>query len=348
LGNILNVPLCAAEQFLGGLMAGLNNMIQTAIGPILAGLSAFTGKAMPSFQSLMTGAMSRINAAQKLFECTGGNCPDSFDFVINGGPDMKNVMKVNNILDKFHTLSGSGLPNLLDDIVGLSFPNVAGIGSTVGSASGASPLEGLVGGCNVSSKDCSPPRVVIFGGGGFGAAADAVVNEIGEVIGVNMSDIGMDYEEAPFVSIVDDCDIGRGATAEAVVENGGVVNIIVTNPGSNYLFPEQVADTEGVDVIGEVVGVKVLSTGANYEDGDLIVSDSGQTLTPVIENGRIIGANGKIDQGLSEIPALSMQTNTGVGAEILPITRFVKREVYADPIVPQARIIHVISCPRFY
>jgi len=348
LGNLVNVPLCAAEQFMGGLMAGLNNMIQTAIGPVLASLSAFTGKAMPSFQSLMTGAMSRINAAQKLFECTGGECPESFDFVINGGPDMKNVMKVNGILDKFHTLSGSGLPNLLDDIVGLSFPNVAGIGSTVGSASGASPLAGLVGDCPVNNKDCKPPRVVIFGGGGFGAAADAVVNEIGEVIGVNMSDIGLGYDEKPFVSIVDDCDIGRGATAEAVVENGGVVNIIVTNPGSNYLFPEQVADTGGVDVIGEVVGVKVLSTGANYEDGDLIVSNSGQTLTPVIENGRIIGADGKIDQGLSEIPALSLQTNTGVGAEIIPITRFVKREAYTDPIVPQARIIHVISCPRFY
>ena len=175
-----------------------------------------------------------------------------------------------------------------------------------------------------------------------------MVNEIGEVIGVNMSEIGMDYEEAPFVSIVDECDIGRGATAEAVVEDGHVVNIIVTNPGSDYLFPEQVADTEGVDVIGEVVGIKVLSTGANYEDGDLIVSDSGQTMTPVIENGRIVGASGKLDQGLSEIPALSVQTNTGVGAEILPITKFVKREAYADPIVPQARIIHVISCPRFY
>lgn len=348
LGNIINVPLCAAEQFLGGLMAGLNNMIQNAIGPIISGLSAFTGKAMPSFQSLMSGAMGRVNAAQKLFECTGGNCPDSFDFVINGGPDMKNVIKVNGILDKFHTLSGSGLPNLLDDIVGLSFPNIAGIGDAIGSASGASPLEGLVGGCNVSSKDCSPPRVVIFGGGGLGAVADAVVNEIGEVIGVNMSDIGMNYEEAPFVSIVDECDIGRGATAEAIVEDGHVVNIIVTNPGSDYLFPDQVADTEGVDVIGEVVGVKVFSTGANYEEGDLIVSDSGQTMTPVIENGRIVGANGKLDQGLSEIPALSIQTNTGVGAEIIPITRFVKREVYTDPIIPQARIIHVISCPRFY
>ena len=202
--------------------------------------------------------------------------------------------------------------------------------------------------CDTGPKECGPPLVRFFGGGGFGAAADAVVNEIGEVIGVNMSDIGMDYEEAPFVSIVDECDIGRGATAEAVVEDGHVVNIIVTNPGSNYLFPDQVADTEGVDVIGEVVGIKVLSTGANYEDGDMIVSDSGQTMTPVIENGRIVGASGKLDQGLSEIPALSMQTNTGVGAEILPITRFVKREVYTDPIVPQARIIHVISCPRFY
>ena len=384
LGNIINVPLCAAEQFMGGLMAGLNNMIQTAIGPALAGLSAFTGKAMPSFQSLMSGAMSRINAAQKLFECTGGECPQSFDFIINGGPDIKNVMKVNGILDKFHTLSGSGLPGLLDDIVGLSFPNIAGIGDAVGSASGASPLAGLVSGCNVSSKKCTPPRVVLFGGGGIGAAADAVVNEIGEVIGVKMTDIGLNYEEAPFVSIVDDCDIGRGARAEAIVENGSVVNIVVTDPGSSYLFPDYSGDTvldetgqavtdiaeqattdaettdlisgvpidatdsTGVDVIGEVVGIKVVSTGANYELGDIIVSDSGQTMTPIIENGRIVGASGKIDQGLSEIPVLSIQTNTGVGAEILPITKFVKREEYTDPIVPQASIIRVISCPRFY
>ncbi len=348
LGKLVNIPLCAAEQFLGGLIAGITNQIQSAIGPILSALSAFTGKAMPSFQGLMASALGRINAAQKLFECTGGKCIDNFDFITNQGPNPKNVLKLENILSKFHTLNGSGLPNLLDDIVDLSFPNQAGIGTTTGSPSGSSPLAGLVDGCNVSSKQCYPPRVMIFGGGGVGAAADAVVNEIGEVIGVRMKDTGLGYVEPPFVTIVDDCDIGRGATAEAILEDDKVVNIIIGNGGSNYLGGEQISDTEGVDVIGEVDGVKVITTGAGYQEGDLIVSDSGQTMIPVIENGRIIGADGKLDQGLSELPALTVESDTGFGARIIPITRFVKREAYSDPIVPQAKIITVISCPRFY
>ena len=229
----------------------------------------------------------------------------------------------------------------------MTFPNAV-IGATVGSPSGGSPLAGLVDGCNTGDKKCFPPTVVIFGGGGVGAAADAVVNEIGEVIGVRMQDIGLGYTETPFVSIVDDCDIGRGATATAIVEDEKVVNIIITNGGSNYLAGDGVADTEGFEVIGEVVGVDVVSTGAGYEEGDQIVSDSGQILTPIIENGRIIGASGTIDQGLSSIPALIVESETGVGARVNPITRFVKREAYTDPIVPDARIITIISCPRFY
>jgi len=347
-GKVVNIPLCAAEQFLGGLIAGITDKIQSAIAPILGALSAFTGKAMPSFSGLMADALGRVSAAKKLFDCTGGKCDDAFDFVLNSGPDPKSVLKLDNILSRFHTLNGSGLPNLLDDLVDLSFPNQAKIGDTTGSPSGSSPLAGLVDGCNVSSKQCYPPRVVIFGGGGIGAAADAVVNEIGEVIGVRMQDTGVGYLEPPFVSIVDDCDIGRGATAEAIVEDGEVINIIISNGGSNYLGGEQIADTEGVDVIGEVDGVRVVSTGAGYQEGDLIVSDSGQTMTPVIEDGRIVGGYGKVDQGLSEIPAFTIQSETGFGADVIPITRFVKREAYTDPIVPQAKIITVISCPRFY
>ena len=34
----------------------------------------------------------------------------------------------------------------------------------------------------------------IFGGGGFGAAADAVINETGNVIGVNMTNFGLDIQ----------------------------------------------------------------------------------------------------------------------------------------------------------
>ena len=74
------------------------------------------------------------------------------------------------------------------------------------------------------------------------------------------------------------------------------------------------SDSEGVDVIGEVVDATIISTGAGYDEGDLVVSDSGQSLTPIIEDGKIVGVNGKIDQGLTDIPALTVQTNTGWGA----------------------------------
>ena len=148
--------------------------------------------------------------------------------------------------------------------------------------------------------------------------------------------------------VVDDCNNGRGATGEAIVEDGQVVDIIIGGTGGGYLRGDQIADTEGIDVIGEVVGAKVITTGAGYEEGDLIVSDSGQTMTPIIENGRIVGASGKLDQGLTEMPALTVQTNTGVGARVAPITRFIKREDYTDPIVPEAELITIISCPRFY
>lgn len=234
----------------------------------------------------------------------------------------------------------------ITDLVGLSFPNSV-IGDTVGSFAGGSPLEGLVGGCNVSSKQCGPPRIEIFGGGGFGAVADAVINETGKIIGVNMKDFGIGYTEAPYVSIIDDCDNGKGATGEACVHDGQVTNICILDDGGGYLS-EGVSDSEGVDVIGEVVDVNVISTGAGYEEGDLVVSDSGQSLTPIIEDGKIVGVSGKIDQGLTDIPALTVQTNTGWGAKLIPITRFVKREEYTDPIVPDAQLVTVISCPRFY
>ena len=80
----------------------------------------------------------------------------------------------------------------LDTLVGKAFPQLS-IGDNIGDFSGLNPLEGLVGGCNVSSKTALP-RIEIFGGGGFGAAADAVINSIGEVVGANMTSFGVGYK----------------------------------------------------------------------------------------------------------------------------------------------------------
>ena len=347
IGNILNAPLCAAEQFLSGLMSKLTMDIQNMIAPLLSGLSKFTGKAMPDFKNMMTKAMEMTAAALALFECEDQKCDaDPADFLTNIGPDKKKKMDKKGLLSKFTQLSGSKLVGGISNLPGLAFPNSV-IGDTVGSFSGGSPLEGLVGGCNVSSKQCGPPRIEIFGGGGFGAVADAVINETGKIIGVNMKDMGFGYTEAPYVTMIDDCNNGKGATGMACMDGDMVMNICILDPGGGYLS-EGVSDSEGVDVIGEIVDVTIISTGAGYEDGDLVVSESGQALTPIIEDGRIVGVKGKIDQGLTDIPKLTVQTNTGFGAKLLPVTRFVKREEYTDPVVPEAELVTVISCPRFY
>ena len=349
LGNLINIPLCAAEQFLSGLMSKLTNDIQNMISPLLSGLSKFTGKTMPAFQDMMTKTLSATAAALALFECEGQKCDENpADFLTNQGADPKKKLNFNNMLNKFTTLSGSGLVSGLGDLVGLSFPQANLIGDNVGDFSGASPLNGLVSGCNPqNNKVCGPPRIEIFGGGGFGALADAVINETGKIIGVNMRDFGSGYTDKPYVTIIDDCNTGQGSVGEAIMDGDQVVNIGILQTGDGYLS-DGVSDSEGVDVIGEIVDVNIISTGVNYEEGDLVVSESGEVLTPIIEEGRIIGVDGKIDQGLTDIPKLTIQTNTGFGAKLLPITRFVKRADYTDPVVPDAQLVTVISCPRFY
>ena len=347
IGKLVSVPLCAAEQFLGGLMGALNSQISKLLSPLLSGLSLFTGIKMPSFGGILGKAMKMLSFGMALFACEGAKCDRTPDFLTNAGADPKKSIGLDNVISNFSSLASTKLPNAIDKLVGKTFPNAV-IGDEVGSPAGGSPLDELVGGCDVRNQKCFPPRVEIFGGGGFGAIADAVVSEVGEVIGVRMIDEGEGYSEPPFVAIIDDCDNGRGAIGTAILDDDRIINIVINDGGSGYLAPDKISDSEGVDVIGEVIGAEVIITGVGYQEGDMIVSDSGQTLTPVIEDGRIVGAKGSIDQGLDKIPFLTIESETGIGAELSAITRFVKREVYTDPIVPEAKIITVISCPRIY
>ena len=93
----------------------------------------------------------------------------------------------------------------------------------------------------------------------------------------------------------------------------------------------------------------MLTPGIGYKPGDTITTPSGSVITPIIdEKGRILGAdpNTQVDVGLIDIPKLTINTSTGFGAIIRPITRFTKVQDYKDPIVPEAKLIRVVDCPR--
>ena len=338
LGKLANFPLCAAEQFMGGLIASITDKIQNLIGGPLAAIGALAGIQLPAFSSMMADALDIGQTGLALFSCEGMECePNPNDVITNVGPDPKALLDFNRVLGLAGGLGG--LVGNIDGMINGMFPNILGGGGGLG------PVGALAGPCNTQTKDCGPPRIEIFGGGGIGAVANAVINETGQVVGANMKNLGVGYTEAPYVTIIDDCDNGRGATGTPVVEDGQITNIIVTNTGGGYLGA---GDSEGVDVIGEVENIQVVSTGAGYQEGDLIVSNSGQTLTPIIEDGRITGATGRIDLGLTKVPALFVESTTGGGAVIRPIIKFTKREDYTDPVVPEARVIRVVDCARIY
>ena len=359
LGKLINMPLCAAENFLGGLFSDIANKIQGLIGGFTSAIGALAGIKIPSFMDLLSKAMDLAQLGLQLLSCEGMDCdPEPIDRITNIGPDPKSIMNFNNVLGKARSILNGGLG--LKDIVGGMFPGIEGISGAINKAIGIKgtvtsigDMESIVGACNPFKKDCGPPRIEIFGGGGFGAIANAVINETGKVVGANMKVLGSGFTAPPYVTIIDDCGRGAGATGEAVLSPDGTIdNIIITNPGSGYLGPETAtSDDEGVDVIGVIDGVKVVSTGGNYSPDTTVTTSNGCQLTPIIENGRIVGASGSCDLGLKEPPTISVSDSTGTGAFLIPITRFTKREDYEAQVgaIPvTATIIRVVDCARIY
>jgi hypothetical protein len=392
LGKIINFPLCAAEQFLGGLISKITDTIQGLLGPVLGAIGSLAGMALGNFSSIMNKATGALQAGLKLMECEGSSCdPQPFDWAANVGPDPKKVLDLKRMLDVGGLIDGidKGVEGFLED----TFPFMAQAKEAAGTidtlkgtlekvGSAGKILGGvtadLAGGCNTSAFECGPPSIELFGGGGIGAVAKAVVNSVGEVVGAKMEDLGLGFDDVPFVSIVDRCNNGKGATGTAVMKDGKITNIIITNPGSGYLgggsvtvdtltptgidsdgnVIQEVIQTEtqrpggisesGEQVIGQVDGIQVIITGNGYEEGDTIVTENGGILTPIIENGRILGATGIVDIGLEKIPALRIKSKTGFGAYIRPVTTFTNVKKYDKPVLPSAQVITVIDCPKGY
>ena len=65
--------------------------------------------------------------------------------------------------------------------------------------------------CSTNVLRCGPPKVDIVGGGGNGASGSAIVNVLGQVIGVAINKPGSGYIGPPLLTFVDSCDNGYGA-----------------------------------------------------------------------------------------------------------------------------------------
>lgn len=242
-GKFINPLFCAAEQFAATLLNRLVNEITEAIGPILEQVTGVLGGVIGTAKDILNKAFAAANLFLNLLSCEDKKCPPPRNWSAKYGVREGEAQNYQKVLKKVIPTGFS--KNILDGyqkyLSGVSiFGTKVGAGDSLGISQPGefSATIAAAGQCPADVLTCGPPKIEIFGGGGFGAAATAVVNKLGEVIGVTNLFGGAGYTSEPFVTVIDACGKGVGAKAKAVVDPATkrVVRIQILNPGQFYPY----------------------------------------------------------------------------------------------------------------
>jgi hypothetical protein len=225
IGNVINSGFCAAEQFTNALINNLAASIDQTLGPILDSISDVLG-GIGKIAGSVFKAIDFILGFES-FLCAAPNCPQIKDFEASPWVGASKT--------KIDAFSNFKVPTG-DEIVGAVdtwFSGLSIFGSKIGDSQDALPSSIT---CNTAAFRCGPPNIEFFGGGGAGAFGDAVVNTIGQVVGVNLSFGGAGYTSPPFVTFRDSCGNGNYASGYTEINDAGeVTKVIMVNNGNGYL-----------------------------------------------------------------------------------------------------------------
>ena len=346
IGKFVNAPLCAAEQMIGALMGDILGSINDTIAPILSSLTATLGGALGSVTSLIGKALNGIGLLYNFIGCDDLKCPLPSRFDNKLGPQQKERDRVDRIM--------SGISSISDSV---GIPGLGGASLFKKSEGDPSTVAALVGDCETNILRCGPPTVEIFGGSGVGGVVNAVVAETTEIIGANILDRGLGYQEKPpYVTFRDACGDGSGARGKAIInpDDGGIDRILIEAPGYGYnsnfdriITTSGILETdsfaEGDSMTGQIDDVIVAMPGFGYNSTDTI--DAGNAdLQLVVLGGRVVGVkvNNK-GSGFTNIPDLTINSQTGKGADLRAILKFVPVSEVSETLDP-TQIISVVDC----
>jgi len=344
IGKIVNVPFCAAQQFTNALVNNIAAIVDKSIGPILdqindvlGGITRIVGNVFQALDYIL---------GFEAFLCAKPNCPEIKKFKASpwGGPTQAQIDDFAGFLAV--PSAGDITKGATDFIDGIEI-----FGQPLGDSAGKIPSN--VTNCDVSAFKCGPPSIQIFGGGGAGAVAEAIVDNVGRTIGVNLINGGSGYTRPPFVSFVDSCEdtftsgyavISESGTGTGGTGGGQVVDIILTTAPTpapprdgrtEFDPPSDTTNPSGNDFVVCLEGFRILDTGVGYTVNDSI------SITPDIpgleasvqmtEFGQIVSIQvGNNVCGLSEYPEIEINSPTGEGAVIEPILSFTPIEDFDD------------------
>lgn len=227
IGKVVNAPLCAVQQFTNGLINNVVAKVDEALGPILDSINDLLGGAGKIVGSVFE-ALDFILGFEA-YLCQKPNCPEVKSTIL--GPWANSPNKP--FGDGFDNFIGGAENYILEGGLEASVNGLSIFGGTLGDLADA-PATSFP--CDTNPFKCGPPSIEIFGGGGIGAVGKAVINDLGQIYGIDIENGGTGYSKPPFVSIIDPCDNGRGASGYAVIdyETGQVIDIPIVTPGHGY------------------------------------------------------------------------------------------------------------------
>ena len=219
LNKFVNVPLCAVENLLGGIFGAITGLINGALNNILEPIASLLGNAFDiagDVLDFITELLSFILCDEK------PDCAKTTEWSIWDGPEPSANLDVASIVDKVKGIA-SAVSNFDIDLDFIGDVNLAGIIDSVA-------------GCFTGPSLCGPPTVTIFGGGGSGATANAIVSGAGKLIGADITVPGSGYTSAPFVKFQDNCGKGKGGFGRSKIDDQGrVASIQIVTSGTGYL-----------------------------------------------------------------------------------------------------------------
>ena len=348
IGQVLDVPLCGVENFLSDMFGQINNILDTQLGSMFDQLNSIQGGGIALPSKTFTKALKYANFITNALECDAQNCPDNTTYSSKGGLSFAGDDDLSNVIGKM------GISSLLDPLLD--------------NLDGAIPASPTRPDCSTDILRCGPPRIDFIGSpmfGGTGATGSAIVNTLGQIIGVAINEPGSGYVDPPLLSFVDGCDNGYGAGGYVRIKDGKVVDAVITSPGQEYIpnttetdingnvkqvIPDPNASYDGeISYVTSLDDLVVQNTGFGYSEGDSITIDGGDGKAEVelnIQNGLIVGANvvnGGF--GFTSLPDVTINSDTGVLAKLTPVLKFTKIDDASQLAqVSQDAVVTVISC----
>ena len=346
LENVDRFVTCVAEQFIGSLVNTITDAVADGLSAALDGVSSLLGGVF-SVVDFIQSTVDTILGLGGLFDCNQSNkkCDGTKEWIVGVGPksSIDPLESFNSIFDIANTIGG----------VTSAVEGVAGIADVFSNGVLRDAVNGLGECIPTFPTTCGSPTINIFGGGGSGASAIPIlgaatpilnavnnVTQTASIIGAVVTNAGSGYRFSPFVEFSDSCGLGYGAKGRAVINDAGEVTAIyMTSSGEGYPL------VQNQDAYG-VTNVVVQTSGLDYSDNDTATDNLGNTYSLTIDNGKILSATPLNILEVSDIPVITVNSDTGFGAILKPILGPISQLSEAQKIIrDKVGIQTSIDCP---